>query len=143
MSTAICHRCGAGKDLPLGRCGACGVVPEGPDRELAMLCSRHFLKEEGELARLAERIRKGEPLQPDAAARAAARALLQPGEPEWVLQPRELVLLSLGNLLLTPLLGYAIWFRARGRPAGRQALAVTVPCSLLLAVGILAWRLLG
>jgi hypothetical protein len=53
------------------------------------------------------------------------------------------VLLSLGNLLLTPLLGFAIWFRARGRPAGRQALVVTLPCSLLLAVGILAWRLLG
>lgn len=142
MSTAICHRCGAGKDLPLGRCGACGVVPEGSERELAMLCSSHFL-EEAERARLAERIRKGEPLQPGAAARAAARAVLQPGEPEWVLQPRELVLLSLGNLLLTPLLGFAIWFRARGRPAGRQALVVTLPCSLLLAVGILAWRLLG
>lgn len=108
-----------------------------------MLCSSHFLKEEEERKQLAERIRRGEPLRPGAEALAAARALLQPGEPEWVLQPRELVLLSLGNLLLTPLLGYAIWFRARGRPAGRQALVVTLPCSLLLAVGILAWRLRG
>lgn len=108
-----------------------------------MLCSSHFLKEEAERKQLAERIRRGEPLQPGASARAAARALLQPGEAEWVLQPRELILLTLGNLLLTPLVGYAIWFRARGGPAGRQALAVTLPCSLLLAVGILAWRMLG
>ena len=107
-----------------------------------MLCSSHFL-DENERKQLAERIRRGEPLQPGASARAAARALLQPGEAEWVLKPRELILLTLANLLLTPLLGYAIWFRARGGPAGRQALAVTLPCSLLLAVGILAWRMLG
>lgn len=56
------------------------------------------------------------------------------------MSPRELLLLTLGNLFLTPLLGYAIWFRARGGPAGRQALAVTLPASLLLGLGVLAWR---
>lgn len=136
---AVCPRCGAAKELPLGRCAACGDLPAGDGAELAVLCSTRVLDAE-QLAEVAARIRRGEPVQPSAALRARAREALRAGRPqvEARLDTRQQVALFLANLLLTPLLGYAAWFALRTRPgpAARQALWVTIPASLLLALAL-------
>jgi len=136
---AICIQCAAAKNTPLGRCPECGHTPEGPDREIALLCSSRFLDATQRLA-IQERIRRGETLNPSATARANARAVLAPQTQALQLDNRQLLWLLLGNILLTPMLGYALWFRARGNPAGRQALLVTLPCSLVMAIVLFAWR---
>lgn len=140
-SDAVCTRCAEPKELPLARCGRCGHVPIGEERELAVLLSTRVLSPE-QLAEAAARLRRGEPLTPSATLRARARTLLHGDEApkERTLTLRELLALTAANLLLTPLLGYAVWLRLRERPgpAGRQALAVTVPVSLVLAAGVVA-----
>ena len=139
---AICHACGAEKDLALGRCGACGVLPSGAEREDALLCSRAFLTPE-QLTDAQARIRRGARIQPSADLRRAARdRLTHPDVPAVTLSARELVLLVLGNVLLTPLLGYAVWYRLRSAPGpgARQALFATIPVSVVLLVAIVAWR---
>jgi len=138
----VCCRCGAEKDLPLGRCGACGGLPVDDERELALLCSTRILDLPALRAAQA-RIRRGEPLRPTEALRARARALLRGQEVVIVgFSARQLAGLALANLLLTPLLGYAVWFRYRTRPgpAARQALLATVPVSFILLVALVAWR---
>lgn len=139
---AVCAACGADKDVPLARCGACGVVPQGTDREVALLLSTRFLTRE-ELARARDRIRRGERPEPGPARRAEARALLA-GTP---LAPRALsraavVGLVVGNLLLSPLLGWAIWLRWRGHPGpgARQVWWATAPLSLALLIAWIGWR---
>ncbi len=120
-------------------------MPTGPDREIAVLCSTAVL-DEAALDEVQKRLRMGEPLRPSRALRTRAEAVLR-GVPAArpPLTRRELGLLIVGNLLLTPLLGYAAWFRLRtdGGPAGRQALYTTVACSALLGVLWLGWRGLG
>ena len=139
---AICTRCGAEKDLPLGRCGACGSVPEGEERLVALVCSSR-VSEEAVLRAAQERIRRGEVLRPTSAILERARRLIS-GQPEeeTTLAPRQLAVLVAANLLVTPLVGYATWYRYRNDrgPAARQALLVTVPCSVLLAVALAAWH---
>ena len=101
------------------------------------MCSTRLLPSEQLLA-VADRLKRGEPLNPSAQLRARARALLRGNEEqaERHLTPRELAWLTAGNVVLTPLLGYAVWFRLRERPgiAARQALLVTLPVSVVLAV---------
>lgn len=140
---AICARCGAEKDLALGRCPGCGHLPAGEERELAVVCSTRVL-DAAALRAAQERIRRGEPVRPSAELRARAREALS-GVPvrRTSLGPRELAAITAGNLLLTPLVGYAVWWwhRHDEGPAARQALLVTIPASLLLAGAIVAWRL--
>lgn len=139
---AICTRCGAEKDLPLGRCGACGSVPEGEERLVALVCSSR-VSEEDVLRTAQQRIRRGEVLRPTSAILERARRLIS-GAPEeqTTLGARQLAALAAVNLLATPLVGYAMWYRYRNDrgPAARQALLVTVPCSVLLAVALAAWH---
>ena len=139
---AICARCAADKDLPLGRCAGCGHLPATAlEREEAVLASRRLLDEE-DLRRVDERVRRGERLEPGPAARARARAVLH-GDPDpgMSLTTVQIVGLLAANVLLTPLVGWAAWLRWRARPgvAGRQALIVTVPVSVALAVLWLWW----
>lgn len=140
---AICARCGAEKDLALGRCPGCGHLPAGEERELAVVCSTRVL-DAAALRAAQERIRRGEPVRPSAELRARAREALS-GVPvrRTSLGARELAAITAGNLLLTPLVGYAVWWwhRHDEGPAARQALLVTIPASLLLAGAIVAWRL--
>ena len=125
---AICHVCGAGKDLALARCAACGTVPVGAEREDAVLCSEAIL-DAAALRSVQERLRRGERLQPSPALRARARVVLSGVEiPPVVLSPRAQLALVLGNLLLTPLLGYAVWFRWRAYP-GPGARRGTTSCA--------------
>jgi hypothetical protein len=132
---AVCGACGAGKDLPLARCGACGFTPSGPGRLVAICLSDRVLSPEA-LAQAAARIRLGEPPNPSAALLERARRVLSPSaEPVAAFTGWQLALLLAGNVLLTPLLGWAAWLRLRDRPGegARQALIVTVPVSLALA----------
>lgn len=138
---AVCTSCGAYKDLALGRCPACGHLPDAAEREVAVACSSRFLTA-AELAAVQARVRRGERLDPSPARRAAARAVLAGrAEPEVALDRRRWMLLALGNLLVTPLLGWALWLRWWGRPGpgARQALWATVPASLLLAAAWVGW----
>ncbi len=139
---AICARCGAEKDLPLGRCPGCGHLPAGEDRALALVCSTRVL-DEAALRTAQERIRRGEPVRPTAALLERARGILSGGtERSARLDARQLVAIAVANVLLTPLVGYAVWWRHREDtgPAARQALLVTVPVSIALLLGIVAWR---
>lgn len=141
LADAVCVRCGAEKDLPLGRCGACGHLPQGDERELAVLASRRLLDEDG-LRAVQERIRKGEALRPSAARREQARTLLRGSSEAPVdLTPRQVWALVAANVLVTPALGFAVWFRLRRSPGrgARQALWATVPISLGFGLAWLAW----
>lgn len=142
-SPAICHICGNNKDLALARCAQCGNVPSGTERELAMLCSTAVLDPEA-LGEVQERLRRGEPLRPSEGLRARARAILRgapPPGPAWT--RAQLTTLFFANVLLTPLLGYAAWYRlrTRGGPAARQVLGVSVVSSLVVTAGWVVWRL--
>ena len=99
---------------------------------------------EADLVEVQRRLAQGAPLQPSAARLDAARALLRgegSGPPSRRLDPRELALLALGTLLLTPLLPLAVAFTFRDAPAGKQALAMAVAGLVLdiaLAIASLA-----
>ena len=139
---ALCTACGAPKDLPLGRCGACAHLPLGGERELAVICSARMLDPTA-LAEVQTRIRRGEAVRPSAERRTRARALLSGAPPVPMrFSGPQLVQLAFANLIFTPLLGYAVWFRYRTRPgpAGGQALLVTVPLSVVLFVALVGWR---
>lgn len=142
-------RCGAFKDRAMGSCPACGHRPEGDDRLVAWLLSRQHL-DEVELARAAARVAQGEPLQPSAQMLAEARRALFPaaadgedGDVDAPLTVEQQVALGVGNLLLTPLLGWTTWaLLRRSRPtAARQALVVTLPVAAALTAAWLGWML--
>jgi hypothetical protein len=138
---AVCHRCGGDKKGPLVPCKSCGFTPTGEERPVAWLFSGHHLDAD-ELIEAAQRVRAGDRPEPSKALREQARvgmgaapltdAAKEPLGTGWLL------LLGLGNLLLTPLAGYAVWFGLREeRPrAARQALTVTLPISAALGI---AW----
>lgn len=138
---AVCHRCGGDKKGPLVPCKSCGFTPTGDERPVAWLFSGHHLDAD-ELIEAAQRVRAGDRPEPSKALREQARvgmgaAPLTDAAKE-PLGTGSLLLLGLGNLLLTPLAGYAVWFGLREeRPrAARQALTVTLPISAALGI---AW----
>lgn len=138
---AICHRCGGDKRGPLVPCKTCGFTPTSDERPVAWLFSAHHLDTD-ELLEAARRVRSGDRPEPSKALREEARvgmgaAPLTDAAKE-PLRPSTLLLIGLGNLLLTPLAGYAVWFGLREeRPrAARQALTLTLPISAALG---LAW----
>ncbi|MCB9765290.1 MAG: hypothetical protein H6739_36285 [Alphaproteobacteria bacterium] len=151
----ICIRCASYKDRALGSCPACGHRPEGDERLVAWLFSRHFLDEE-ELEQAAARLASGEEVKPPPELLDRARRALYPAEGSAAdgLQPvgagvlgrdtgltgEQQVLLGLANVVLTPLLGFVYWWSLRRvRPvASRQALQVTLPVALVMGV-IWAW----
>jgi hypothetical protein len=103
------------------------------------LFSAHHLSPD-ELAEAARRVRQGEAPDPSRALRQEARVAMGAQPPtDTAREPLplgHLLLLGLANVVLTPLVGYATWFGFRDeRPiAARQALAVTVPTTVGLAV---------
>ncbi|MSP54973.1 MAG: hypothetical protein EXR69_05120 [Myxococcales bacterium] len=137
--SAICIRCGGAKELALARCPECGLVPIADERAHSLLASSRFLGAP-ELAEVQRRIRAGEPLRPARERVELARTMLAGSarvEP-FSLSPRQAAALVAANVLLTPALGYAVWFGTRHRPGlgARQALWLTLPVSFALA---LAW----
>lgn len=107
-----------------------------------MVCSTRVL-DEAALRAAQERIRRGEPVRPTAALRAKARDALSGAVTRSTrLDARQILGLVVANVLLTPLVGYAVWWRYRddAGPAARQALFATVPVSLALLVALIGWR---
>lgn len=147
---AVCHRCGGSKKGPLVPCKVCGFVPTGEERPVAWLFSRHHLSPH-ELVHAAARLREGERPEPSRALRDGAREAMGaaplPDAARRPLDNRELMLLAVGNLVATPLLGLAVWWGlAERRPvASGQAMKVTIPFVLVLTMAILgdAWQRLG
>ena len=124
-------------------CKGCGFTPTSEERALAWLFSGHHLDAD-ELEEAARRVRTGERPDPSRALQAEARASMGAApladRAARPLPPRTLLLVGLGNLLMTPLAGYAVWFGLReSRPvAARQTLSITLPVSAALALAWLA-----
>ncbi len=146
---AICHECGATKPRAMALCGNCNKAPRGDDRPLAYLFSSHHLSDV-ELDGVARRIRAGErPDPPEHLLQLARKQLTaslshlpvtheEPGPAQRELTREELWLLALGNVLLTPLVGLAVWWGWRGRHprAADRVLWLTLPIAGLFGA---AW----
>ena len=140
--TAVCTECGSAKDLPLLRCASCGHIPAGDDRPRSLIASIRML-DPAQLREVQRRIQVGEPFRPSPDRIAAARRLLAgaAAADSFQFSVTQAILLVLGNLLLTPALGIAVWYGVRSRPGlgGRQALWLTVPVSLAVTLGWIGW----
>lgn len=146
---AVCSHCGASKPRAMAVCGACGKAPRGGDRPLAYLFSSHHLSEP-ELDRVARRVRAGErPDPPEHLLQLARKQLTaslsqlpgthdEPAPVQRELTRDETWLLMLGNVVLTPLIGLAVWWgwRSRHSQAADRVLWLTLPIAGLFAA---AW----
>lgn len=136
---AICHRCAGPKKGPFVPCKSCGFVPTGEHRQVAWLFSRDHLDED-ELDEAARRVREGALPEPPRELLEHARESMgaKPLDQEALrpLSSSQLAGLALADVLLTPLVGYALWFGLREeRPvAARQALRITVPVTVGLGL---------
>ncbi len=114
---------------------------------MAWLFSRAHLDPE-ELRLAGQRVQAGEVPDPAPALRAFAEKKLQPDAGDQPFTRNELIGIGMANLILTPLAGLAVWWglQTRRPEAARQALRITVPIGLTLAVlwlSLIATRLLG
>ena len=143
---AVCHRCGARKEGPMLPCEACNFVPLRGARAVAWLFSGHHLSE-AELVEAERRIRIGDVPEPSKALRAMAQramgALDAPPVQDQPLRPLEVLLLVLTEILLTPMVGFALWLGLREtRPRAARLIArITVPITAILVVLWMADRL--
>lgn len=137
---AVCHRCGADKRGPLVPCKSCGFTPLGEDRAVAWLFSSHHL-DGAELREVARRVSFGDRPEPSRALRDLAREAMGAApvgaDLRQPLTRGQLGWLVAGNLLLSPLVGLAVWFGlGADRPvAARQALRWTLPMMVLFIGG--------
>ncbi len=121
---SLCVRCGGDKELPLGRCPACGHLPAHDEAVLSVLVSSRVLGAD-ELDEVQARLRRGEALRPAQARLEAASALLYGGAaPTRQLDRAELAGLLLLGTLFTPVVPLVVAWTWRGAPAARQALVV-------------------
>ena len=143
---AICHRCGAEKRGPLVPSKSCAFTPLGEDRAVAWLFSSHHLDPE-ELDMVAQRVNRGERPEPSRSLRDRAREAMGAApvgtDQRQPLTRAQVFQLLAANLLLSPLVGLAVWFGLGAeRPvAARQALRWTLPMMVLFVGGWVAWLL--
>ena len=147
--SAICHRCGGHKQEAFQPCSECGHTPIGQGRLIAWLFSSAHLSSE-ELKLAADRIRSGEIPEPssDLLKHAKQQGLRNSPSDLRPLPAPALMGIGLGSLILTPLVGFAVWWGLRyDRPiAAKQALRVTAPIAAAtgaLWLGVIGLRLLG
>ena len=107
--SAICHCCGTEKKRPLVTCSECGVLPTGNERAFAWLLSTEYLSEL-ELKQAGLRIVEGEALRPSRSLQRMAMRRMGFVVPAEVFHLKALGLLVFANLVLTPLLGLALWW---------------------------------
>lgn len=121
---SLCLRCGADKELALGRCAGCGHVPAREEGALSVLLSSRMLSP-GELDEVQARLRRGEPLRPSRARLEEASALLLGGggERRSLSRAEALGLLVVG-VVLTPIVPAIYAWTWRDHPAARAAWAV-------------------
>ncbi len=136
---SLCIRCGADKELPLGRCAQCAHVPDRGEAALSLLASTRMLSAE-ELDTVQGRLQRGEALRPSHARLRRARSLLIGGsEAAEPLSRRQLTALAALSIVLTPipaLLAAWAWRETgRSRPCLTiAAVAGTIDGSLWLLV---------
>jgi len=136
MSRAVCVRCGGERAGFDQICPSCGQRPEGEGLLVAWLLSSENLDNE-ELSRVQERVRTGESIRPSA--RMIDRARRQLGShfaTDAGMDVRQRVLLLTTSLLLTPLVGWVLffWWRQDRPRASLQALALSLPATVLFTV---------
>lgn len=135
---AVCLRCGSDKLTFDAICPSCGHVPEGEGLLVAWLLSPAHLDAAG-LAAAAARIRAGEPIRPSEKLLDRARkALGTHADQDPGLSPARRALLLATSLVFTPLVGITCWFwwREQRPRAAAQALAMSVPVSVLFFVAV-------
>ncbi|MBX2803429.1 MAG: zinc ribbon domain-containing protein [Myxococcales bacterium] len=129
----VCVKCGADRQEVAQICPSCGHRPEGEGLLVAWLLSDANLPAM-ELDQVQKRIRDGEVIRPSGRmldrARRAMGATFATDEGMTSLQ--RLGLLAT-NLLATPLVGWVlvVWWRTSRPRASLQALALTLPASVL------------
>lgn len=141
--SAVCIRCGAVRDGFDQICPRCGHRAEGEGLLVAWLLSSANLPSD-ELDAVAARIAAGEVVRPSARQiEKARRALGRHFASDPGLSTNERLLLLACGLTLTPLVGYvlAAWWRADRPRAAVQALALSVPASVLYFT-LVAWSIL-
>jgi len=146
---AVCTKCGAIHEHFDRICPTCGARPTGDGVLAAWLLSSNNLSDE-EMERVSARIAAGEVIRPSERQLREARVQLGvhlTSDPGMTVQQRVALLFT--SLLLTPLVGWALWVgwrRARPR-AAMEALALSLPASALFFVLIplsgYAWVLYG
>ena len=128
MSEALCLLCGSLKAAVESICSECGHAAREEELDLAHLFSAAHLSPQ-ELIEAGGRIAAGERPAPKQVNRIKS---IEPG-----LERREFWLLGLGNVLLTPILGFTTWWgwRASRPRAARQAFWLSTCEAVVLGAG--------
>lgn len=127
MPEGVCLLCGSLKEAVTTACTVCGHLPQEDEIRLAHLFSAAHLSPE-ELDEASERIASGQ--------RPAPKMHLREASTEEGLVAKEWAWLVGGNLLLTPMLGFAHWWGWRSfRPrAAQQALVLSLGMAGILGL---------
>ncbi|MEN0062031.1 MAG: hypothetical protein AAGA48_07740 [Myxococcota bacterium] len=139
MTRAICLKCGSDRATFDQTCPSCGHRPEGEGKLVAWLISdRHLTSDQ--LDEVQRRIKAGEAIRPSRESLELARRALGShfATDEGMTFRQRLALLST-SVVLTPLVGWvlALWWRRERPRAAMQALALSLPFSLLFGFGVL------
>ncbi|MFT6144276.1 MAG: hypothetical protein ACJAZO_003844 [Myxococcota bacterium] len=136
MSRAVCVRCGADRMVYDQVCPACGFLPDGDGLAVAWLLSDNHLGDK-ELDAAQVRVRAGDPIEPNTKMlKVAKRALRTTFATDPGLTTRQRLGVLACSLLLTPLVGWTLWWtwRIRRPRAAWQAFALSAPATVAFAV---------
>lgn len=137
---AVCVRCGRFRSDFRQICPHCGYRPDGEGLLVAWLLSDQHLSEDA-LQSAAERVKAGESIRPSERMLAKAQQAL--GTTSGLTNGQRIALLATG-ILLTPLVGWVLWFWwRRDRPrAAIQALGLSLPATAIFTV-LVIWLWVG
>ena len=142
---AVCVRCGSSRDGFASVCPTCGHNPTGDGLLVAWLLSEEHLNET-ELRHAAARIVAGEFVRPSERLVQKARLALGShfrSDPGMSTSQRVGVLVT--SLLLTPLVGWTLWYwwREQRPRAAWQAFSLSAPATLLFSAMVIWLRVTG
>lgn len=136
MTRAVCVRCGSLRADYRQICPHCGHRPEAEGLLVSWLLSDENL-DEAQLEAASRRVRGGESIRPsERMLERARRALGTHFTSDPGLSVGERFALLATSVLLTPLVGWVLWFWWRGRKprAALQALALSLPATAFFTV---------
>ena len=139
---AVCVRCGGFRANYRLICPHCGHRADGEGLLIAWLLSSEHLGDE-QLEQAAERVRGGESIRPsERMLERARRALGTHFSSDPGLDTGQRIALLFTSLLLTPLVGWVLWFWwRRSRPrAAIQALGLSLPATAIFTALVLWLR---